>query len=105
MLDATFPYGFALATTLPTARWLRHTQRTLSQAVLQALLAATVRDLCEAVPGLGETVAFDVTHIYAWVKENNLRVYVQDRYHKEVQPRGDPDCRVARQEKHQPRAG
>ena len=39
-------------------------------------------------------VAFDVTHIYAFVKENNLRVYVKDRYKKEVQPRGDPDCRL-----------
>jgi hypothetical protein len=93
-LDVQKPYGFDVGTTLPTARWLRHKQRTLSQAVLQALLAATVRDLCEAVPGLGETVAFDVTHIYAWVRENNLRVYVPDRYHKDVQPRGDPDCRL-----------
>jgi hypothetical protein len=93
-LDLTQPYGFDVGCTLPTARWLRHQQRTLPQAVLQALLAATVRDLCEAVPGLGETVAFDITHIYAWVKENNLRVYVPDRYHKEVQPRGDPDCRL-----------
>jgi hypothetical protein len=94
VLDIKEPYGFVLDKTLPTARWLRHQQRSLSHAALQALLAATVRDLCEAVPGLGETVAFDVTHIYAWVKENNLRVYVPDRYHKEVQPRGDPDCRL-----------
>jgi len=94
VLDLRQPYGFDVGRTLPTARWLRHQQRSLPQAILQALLAATVRDLCEAVPGLGETVAVDVTHIYAWVKENNLRVYVPDRYHKDVQPRGDPDCRL-----------
>jgi hypothetical protein len=39
-------------------------------------------------------VAFDVKHIYAWVKENNPRVSVKDRYCKEQQPKGDPDCRV-----------
>jgi len=32
------------------------------------------------------------SHISAFVKENNLRVYVKDRNKKEVQPRGDPDC-------------
>ncbi len=53
-----------------------------------------MQDLCEEIPGLGEVVAFDVTHIYAFVKENNLRVYVKDRYKKEVQPRGDRDCRL-----------
>jgi hypothetical protein len=39
-------------------------------------------------------VAFDVTHIYAYVKENNLRAYVTDRYDKAHPPPGDPDCRV-----------
>jgi hypothetical protein len=62
--------------------------------VLQALLAGTVQALQEEVPGLGETVAFAVKHLYAWVKENNLRVYVKDRYCKDQQPRGDPDCCV-----------
>ena len=92
-LNCQQPYGFDVGKTVPTARWLREKQRLLSQVVLQDLLAATVRDLREEVPGLGEVVAFDTTHIYAWVKENNLRVYVKDRYKKEVQPKGDPDCR------------
>ena len=39
-------------------------------------------------------MAFDVQHIYAWVKENNPRVYLKDRYGKEQQPTGDPDCRL-----------
>jgi len=94
VLDVTQPYGFDVGRTLPTARWLSEKQRTLSQRVLQALLAATVRDLCEAVPGLGETVAFDVTHIYAWVQENNFRAYVQERFNPKKQPRGDADCRL-----------
>ncbi len=40
-------------------------------------------------------IAFDVTHIYASVQENNPRAYVTDRYDKAHQPTGDPDCKVA----------
>ena len=94
VLDVTQPYGFDVGRTVPSARWLREQQRRLEQSVLQDLLAASVQALREEIPGLGEVVAFDVTHIYAFVKENNLRVYVKDRYKKEVQPRGDPDCRL-----------
>src|SRR5260221_4989082 len=46
------------------------------------------------IPGLGEIVAIDVKHIYAWVKENNPRVSMKDRFCKDQQPTGDPDCRV-----------
>ncbi len=94
VLDVREPYGFDVRRTVPTARWFREQQRVLEQSVLQALLAASVQELCKEIPGLGEVVAFDVTHIYAFVKENNLRVYVKDRYKKEVQPRGDPDCQL-----------
>jgi hypothetical protein len=93
-LNLTQPYGFEVERTVPSDRWLREKQRRLERRVLQDLLAATVHALQEEVPGLGETVAFDVKHLYAWVKENNPRVYVKDRYCKEQQPKGDPDCRV-----------
>src|SRR6266568_3719696 len=63
-------------------------------AYVQALLVPTVQDLCAEIPGLGETVAFDVTHLYASVQENNLRAYVKERYHKDHQPKGDPDCKL-----------
>src|SRR5213080_3698936 len=94
VLDVTQPYGFDVARTVPTARWLREKQRTLEQPVLQALLLETVQALREEIPGLGEIVAFDVTHIYAWVKENNWRAYVSERFKKDQQPKGDPDCRL-----------
>ena len=35
-----------------------------------------------------------VKHIYAWVKENNERAYVADRYDKTRIPAGDPDCKL-----------
>jgi hypothetical protein len=94
VLDGTAAYGFDVERTVPSARWLRQKQRCLDRRLLQDLLAATVQALQDDIPGLGETVAFDVKHLYAWVKENNPRVYVGDRYCKEQQPRGDPDCRV-----------
>jgi hypothetical protein len=94
VLDLTEPYGFDVQRTVPSARWFREQQRTLSQSVLQSLLAATVADRCEAIPGLGEVVAFDVTHIYAWVQENNPRASVKDRYDPAHQPTGDPDCKL-----------
>jgi hypothetical protein len=94
VLDVEQPYGFDVERTVPSARWLREKQRTLEQPVLQALLVQTVQALCEEIPGLGEIVAFDVTHIYAWVKENNWRAHVTERFKKDQQPKGDPDCRL-----------
>jgi hypothetical protein len=94
ILDVEQPYGFDVERTVPSARWLREKQRTLEQPVLQALLVETVQALREEIPGLGEIVAFDVTHIYAWVKENNWRAYVEERFKKDQQPKGDPDCRL-----------
>jgi len=94
VLDPTQPYGFDVEHTLPSRYWLGEKLRQLDRELLQDLLAGTVRALQAEIPGLGETVAFDVKHIYAWVKENNERVYVKDRYDKTKQPAGDPDCRL-----------
>src|SRR6266536_4901749 len=80
--------------TLPSRQWFGQKLRTLDPALLQALLHATVRDLKEEIPGLGEVVAFDVKHIYGWVKENNERAYVKDRYDKTQILGGDPDCKL-----------
>ena len=73
---------------------MRQKLRTFDQNLLQALLAATVADLQEEIPGLGETVAFDVKHIFAWVRENNPNVYVKGRFDVTHIPKGDPDCRL-----------
>ena len=73
---------------------LRQKLRTFDQNLLQALLAATVADLQEEIPGLGETVAFDVKHIFAWVRENNPNVYVKGAFNVTHIPKGDPDCRL-----------
>ncbi len=93
-LDISQPYGFDVARTVPSARWLRQQQRDLPHHWLEALLAATVEALHEEIPGLGETVAFDVTHIYGWVRENNPRVYTPGPFNVSHIPAGDPDCRL-----------
>ena len=93
-LDPNAPYGFDSQKTLPSDVRLRKKLRTLDQNLLQDLLAATVTALQEAIPGLGETVAFDVKHIYAWVRENNPNVYVKGRFDVTHLPKGDPDCRL-----------
>ncbi len=92
VVDPTHLYGFVLETTLPCARWLRYQQQTLSQSVLTSLFQATVADLHAEIPGLGETIAVDVKHIYAWVRQNNPRQYVTQRFDPKQQPTGDPDC-------------
>lgn len=94
VLDGSRDYGFDPDASLPCPFWWRQKLRTLDPDLLQALLHATVRDLTDELPGLGEVVAFDVKHIYAWVKENNERAYVRDRYDKTRIPVGDPDCKL-----------
>src|SRR6266566_6358963 len=93
-LDCNEPYGFAVAKTVPTVRHLNDMLQKLDHHLLADLFAQTVQALQAEIPGLGEVVAYDVKHIYANVRENNPRVYLKDRYCKDRQPKGDPDCRV-----------
>jgi len=93
VLDARAAYGFVIEQTIPCERWLRHKQQTLDHSMFQHLLAGTVHALQAEIPGFGETVAFDVKHLYAWVQEDNPRAYVAERYNPQRQPKGDPDCR------------
>jgi hypothetical protein len=94
VLDPSQPYGFDAEQTLPGEYWFREKLRGFDPSVLQALLHSTVRAFQDEIPGLGDTVAIDVTHIYAWVRENNERDYVTDRSDKTCQPKGDPNCRL-----------
>lgn len=72
-LASSQPYGFDVSRSVPSARWVREQLRRLDPLLLQTLLHGTVIALQAEIPGLGETVAFDVKHIYAWVKENHPR--------------------------------
>ncbi len=93
-LDLTQPYGFNVATTVPSVRHLNNMLRSLDPRLLANLFAQSVQALQQEIPGLGEVVAYDVKHIYANVKENNFRAYVPERFKKDQQPANDPDCRL-----------
>lgn len=88
------PYGFDVEQTVPCDRWLRHKQQKIPNESLQGLFKKTVEPLQAEIPGLGQTIVGDVKHLYAWVKENNPREFITDRFDPSQQPSGDPDCRL-----------
>jgi len=46
-------------------------------------------------------ISLDTKHIIAWVKENNPKAYIkQDRFDKNKQPVGDPDCKLGCKRRH-----
>lgn len=94
VLNPALPYGFDVEQTVPSARWLRTQQQTVEDTVLTNLLKGTVADLQVEIPDLGQTVAFDVKHLYAWVRENNPKEFVAHRFDPQQQPKGDADCRL-----------
>lgn len=94
--DPACPHGFDVAASLPSRRQLGRVLREMDNASLQWLLDAAVTALACAVPEqlLGDTISLDTKHILAWVKENNPKAYVTERYNPARQPAGDPDCRL-----------
>jgi hypothetical protein len=95
---ATAPHGFDTDQSLPTARHFTRMLRRMPNQCVQFLLDETVRllqaELSTEIDDFGETISLDTKHIIAWVKENNPKAYVSDRYVKDNQPAGDPDCRL-----------
>jgi len=93
-----YAWGFDVDASLPTARHFTRMLRTTPNTVSQYLLDETVRliqaELSTEVDDFGHAISLDTKHILAWVKENNPKDYVQDRYDKTKQPAGVPDCRL-----------
>lgn len=90
--------GFNARASLPTTRHLTQMLRDLPNAALQFLLTESVRLIraeliARAIPPL-ECISLDTKHILAWVKENNPKAYVSERFNKANQPKGDPDCKL-----------
>ncbi len=98
------PLGFNPQTSLPTYRHFTRMLRTLPNSALQYLLADSVRLIldelqAQPIPAL-DCISLDTKHILAWVKENNPKAYVPDRFNKDQHPAGDPDCRLGCQRRH-----
>ena len=106
--SARSPWGFDAEASLPTRRHFTRLLRTMSNQLLQYLLDSSVTllrtELAEVGIRLGEYISLDTKHIIAWVKENNPKAYVEDRYNKDKQPKGDPDCRLGCKRRHNRRA-
>jgi hypothetical protein len=94
VVDEQSAYGFVVEATVPSARWLRSKLQWLPNEQLQQLLKRTVQTLSHLVPDLGQSIAIDCKHIYAWVRENNHKTMVRERYQAHKQPKGDSDCRL-----------
>lgn len=95
--DPSTPWGFNAERSLPTHRHFSRVLRELPNEALQFLLQSTVQLLGEALPAdvlFGDAISLDTKHIIAWVKENNPKAYVKERYDKNRQPKGDPDCKL-----------
>jgi hypothetical protein len=93
-----YSWGFDVDASLPTYRHLTRMLRTMPNTCLQFLLDETVYlirgELRKKAPDFGQCISLDTKHIVAFVKENNHKAYVTDRYDKTKQPSGDPDCRL-----------
>ena len=86
------PYGFNAQASLPTERHFTRLLRTLPNAALQFLLADSVRLIsaeltARALPA-PQCISLDTKHIIAWVKENNPKQYVEDRYRQNQAAQG-----------------
>ena len=98
------PLGFNPRASLPTVRHFTYLLRQMPNSIVQFLLADTVRVIraelaARHVPTI-DCVSLDTKHIIAWVKENNPKAYVADRFDKTKQPTGDPDCRLGCKRRH-----
>jgi len=106
--SATTRWGFDAEASLPTQRHLTRMLKTIPNAALQFLLgesvAAILAELAALhVTGVGDCISLDTKHILAWVKENNPKAYVSDRFDKTQQPPGDPDCKLGCKRRHNQR--
>ena len=97
----------AVDAALPTHRHFARILQHIPNAALQWLLDDTVRllqlELADITASFGQAVSLDTKHILAWVKENNPKAFVKDRFDKTKQPPGDPDCKLGCKRKHNQR--
>ena len=94
----SYSCGFDPDASLPTSRHLTRMLREVPNDTLQFLLTDSVRlirtELRRFGIEIGECISLDTKHILAWVKENNPKSYVEKRFDKTQQPKGDPDCKL-----------
>lgn len=99
--------GFDPQKSLPTerhmARMLRQTPNSVCQFLLESSVHLLLGEFARRGLQVGECIALDTKHILAWVKENNPKAYIENRFDKTQQPKGDPDCKLGCKRKHNKR--
>lgn len=94
----SYSWGFDVAASVPPPSRFSRVLRELHNESLQFLLDGTVRLLGAELPAamrLGDEISLDTKHIIAWVRENNPKERIKDRYDKTKQPKGDRDCKLS----------
>lgn len=97
--------GFDPTASLPTQRHLTYMLRAISNTSLQFLLNQSAQLLLQefhskGLTTVGDCISLDTKHILAWVRENNPKAYVEHRFDKTKQPKGDPDCKLGCKRRH-----
>ncbi len=101
--DQASPHGFDVERSLPSRRQFGRVLRELAPAAAQFLLDGAIQLIRQELPPdvlFGDVISLDTKHIIAWVKENNPKAYVDQRYDKTKQPKGDPDCKLGCKRRH-----
>jgi hypothetical protein len=102
--SSKYACGFGPVASLPTQRHLTQMLRDISNLSLQFILDQSIALLLAEFSALGvfvgDCISLDTKHILAWVKENNPKAYVSERFNKHQQPVGDPDCKLGCKRKH-----
>lgn len=91
--DPSQLWGFDADRSLATHRHFSRVLRELPNDSLQFLLKGSVQVLDRTLPAdchFADEISLDTKHILAWVKENNPRCFVEERFDKTRQPKGDP---------------
>jgi len=90
--------GFDPDASLPSERHFSRLLRKVPHAALRFLFDDSARLLLgflasQGIPA-GECISLDTKHILAWVKENNPKANLEQRFDNTHQPKGDPDCKL-----------
>lgn len=95
--STAYSWGFDVAASLPTHRHMSRVLRELDRTQVSFLLTSAVQLLADALPPeleFGQEISLDTKHILAWVRENNPKAQMANRFDKSRQPKGDPDCKL-----------
>jgi hypothetical protein len=85
------------------SRLLHKAPNTCFQFLLTSSVQALLAEFALHKVTVPDSICVDTKHILAWVKENNPKAYVENRFDKTRQPAGDPDGKLGCKRRHNQR--